>query len=392
MTTEISVQGHCEAQFGRVEDALASNFSRDGELGAAVAVYLDGASVVDLWTGYMNAARTRPWEKETLVLVFSVTKGLVALCAHMLVDRGLIDLGAPVAQHWPEFKQSGKGKILVRELLSHQAGLAAISKPLPPGSEYQWEAMTAALAEQEPLWESGTQFGYHLLTYGWLVGEVIRRVSGKSLGTFLRDEVARPLGVDFFLGLPATEEARTAETVPGPQTFAGEGSLVRQVQECPESLLVRMFQNPPPSAENPSVTWNSREFRAAELPSSNGHGTARAVARVYAALAVGGALDGVRLLSRTALEQATAEAARGTDVVTGTQGRVALGFLLPHPESWPFSPSPRAFGHPGFGGSIGFADPEARLSFAYTLNQLGPGALRLDPRAKRLIDAVYACL
>jgi CubicO group peptidase (beta-lactamase class C family) len=216
MTTTAPIHGQCDPRFTAVREAFADNFATRGEVGAAVCVYVEGTPVVDLWGGYANAARTRPWDQDTIVSVASTTKGMVALCTHMLVERGLLDLDAPVARYWPEFAQADKAQIPVRWLLSHRAGLPALRQDMPPQSLYDWHAFPRALAAEAPWWTPGTQHGYHALTFGYLVGEVIRRVSGKSVGQFFHTEVAGPLGADFFIGVPASEDARAAETLPDP--------------------------------------------------------------------------------------------------------------------------------------------------------------------------------
>ena len=384
------VHGHCAEKFQRVSDAFSANAT--DEVGACVAVYVDGRPVVDLWGGYADAVKSRAWEEDTICLFFSTTKGLMATCLHILADRGKLDLDAPVAAVWPEFAQAGKAGITVRHVLSYQTGLAALSKPLPAGAQYDWETMTRALAEQEPLWEPGTAFGYHLMTQGWLVGEILRRVDGRRPGVFFREEIAQPLGASVSIGVPSEALGRVAEILPPDPTQEPPDGVVGQILSAPDSLLARAVTNPPlasePDAESP---WNSRRWRQAEIPAANGHGNARGVARIYAALACGGTLDGVELLSPGAIERARALEIEGRDVVSGSDGRIALGYMLPD-RAFPFSPNPRAFGHPGMGGAIGFADPEARLSFAYVMNRMGESVLALDRRARTLIDATYDCL
>ena len=381
----MTIEGTCDGRFRRVREAFTENFTDRGELGATVALTIDGRPVVDLWGGHADAARTRPWERDTIVHVFSTTKGMTALCANVLADRGLLDVEAPVARYWPEFAQAGKAGVRVHDLLTHRAGLAALREPLPPTAIYDWGAMTAALAAETPWWEPGTQLGYHVLTFGWLVGEVVRRVSGRSLGTFLRDEVAGPLGVDFHIGLDAREDARTAECIMTLPTNPDD--LLLQALREPESLRARAFLNPPFAPES----INTRAWRAAEIPAVNGHTNARAVARIYGALACGGEVDGARVLGREGLARATAERCRAIDLVTGVPVRLGLGLALSLPE-WPLGPGPRAFGHPGAGGSVGLADPDARLGFGYTPNLMHPGFEMKPPRTMALVDAVYASL
>jgi CubicO group peptidase (beta-lactamase class C family) len=351
---------------------------------------VDGETVVDLWAGSADKAGTRPWERDTIVNVYSTTKGMTAICAHRLVDQGLLDLDAPVAKYWPEFAQAGKEALPVRYLLSHRAGLPAIKAPLPKGSMYRWDTMTAALAAQEPWWEPGTKHGYHALTFGWLVGEVVRRVSGKSLGRYFRDEIAEPLGLDFHIGLAAEHDARTADMVPSPPPAPGERNLMAEFLGDPESATFKAFVNPPDLIEPGAV--NTREWRAAEIPAGNGHGNGRALARVYGALARGGELEGVRVLSPGAIERAIEEQSNGPDaILAGFPTRLGLGFFLTMAD-FPLGPNARAFGHAGAGGSLGYADLDAKVGFGYAMNQMAPSVAEVDPRVKSLIDGVYRAL
>ncbi len=388
MTVTVQIQGTCDPRFMAVHEAFAENFAVRGEVGAAVCVYADGKPVVDLWGGYADAARTRPWDQNTIVSVASTTKGMVALSTHMLVERGLLDLDAPVARYWPAFAQAEKDTLPVRWLLSHRAGLPAVRRDLPPQSLYDWHAFTAALAETKPWWEPGTQHGYHAITFGFLLGEVIRRLSGKSVGQFLRTEVAGPLGADFFIGVPEAEDYRAAEVLPDPPPLPGDTTMWEVILRDPMSMAGRAFLNPP---RTPDVT-NTRAWRAAEIPAGNGHTTAKGLARIYGALAHGGALDGVSLLRRTTLEAASVEQSSGLDAVLSFPTRFGLGFMLPTPER-PFGPNPHAFGHPGRGGSIGFADLAGGIGFGYVMNQYKTGTLRNpDLRWPVLVEAVYASL
>ncbi|MDO8611428.1 MAG: serine hydrolase domain-containing protein [Dehalococcoidia bacterium] len=388
MTTAIEVNGVCDSRFAAVRDAFAENFASRGEIGAAVAAVVDGETAVDLWAGHADAARSRPWQRDTIVNVFSATKGIATICAHRLADGGLLDIDAPVAKYWPEFAQAGKDELPVRYLLSHRAGLPAIKEPLPKGSLYRWDTMTDALAAQEPWWEPGTAYGYHVLTFGWLVGEVVRRIAGKSLGAYFRDEIAGPLGLDFHIGLAEEHDARTAEVVqamPRPEEVARFAQLMAD----PQSMAFKAVFNPPDLAEQGLA--NTRAWRAAEIPAANGHGNARSLARLYGALARDGELDGVRVLSTGVIEQAIVEQSSGPDAVMGQNYRYGLGFMLTLPEH-PFGPNPRAFGHTGAGGALGFADPDAGVGFAYTMNQMGTFSGLEDPRWPPLVDALYAAL
>jgi CubicO group peptidase (beta-lactamase class C family) len=318
------------------------------------------------------------------VNVFSVGKGLVAACATRLAGQGKLDLDAAVAAYWPEFGAAGKDVITVRQLLSHQAGLPAVRQRLPPGSMLDWPVMTAALAAQEPWWEPGTGHGYHVNTFGFLAGEVIRRVTGSTVGMLLREEVAGPLGADVYIGLPASEHTRVA-------TFSWPGPPPAE-KEPPGLEPARLMEHNAyfnPGGLSGAGVINSRQWRAAEVPSANAHGTARGVARVYAALAGGGSLDGVAIVDAAALAAATTEQVYGQDLVLHRPSRFGLGFQLTQPER-PLGPGQAAFGHFGAGGSLGFCDPESGVAFGYVMNQMGPRWQ--NPRTRALVDAVYECL
>ncbi|HEU4439042.1 MAG TPA: serine hydrolase domain-containing protein [Methylomirabilota bacterium] len=386
----LTIDGHCEPRFTAVREEFFRNFTERGDVGASVCVYVDGVRVVDCWGGHADAARSRPFGADTLVSVASTTKGMVALCAHMLAERGKLDLDAPVARSWPEFAAAGKQDIPVRWLLSHRAGLPAIRRPLPAEALFDWRTMTEALAETPPWWTPGERHGYHAMTFGHLVGEVIRRVDGRSVGAFLRDEVTGPLRADFFIGVPAEMDGRAAEVLAPPPPAAGETTLWDTLLADPASLSGRTFLNPP----RPEGLVNTRAWRAAEIPAANGHTSARGVARVYAALARGGELDSVRLLAPATIERAIAEQSKGRDEVLTLPTRFASGFMLGMPGGiFHCGPGRRTFGHPGHGGSIGFADPDARVGFGYVTNQYLTDTLRHpDRRVRSLVDAVYAAL
>lgn len=344
--------------------------------------------MVDIWGGWADRDRQRPWEQETLVDVFSVGKAMVALCMLILVERGDVGLDAPVAEHWAEFAAVGKGEITVRTLLGHQAGLPAVRRVLPDSAIYDWEQMTSALAAQEPWWEPGSAHGYHVNSFGFLVGEVVRRVSGTSIGEFFRHEVAEPLGADFRFGLDPGEDERVADYYfesPG-ETVDREARLDDTDEET-ALMLHRAYLNPPGLSGLGTV--NTRDWRAAEIPSANGHATARGVARIFSLLACGGTLAGVRLLETSTIDAATSEASAGQDRVLRRPTRFGLGFQLTQPER-PLGPNRRSFGHFGASGSLGFADPDERLAFAYTMNQAGPRWQ--NPRNRALIDAAYDAL
>lgn len=385
----MTIHGACDDKFARVREVFAESFSHRLALGASLAVTVDGRPVVDLWGGFADGARTRPWRSDTLVNVFSTTKGLAAMVALRLVDDGLLDLDAPVARYWPEFAQADKGAIPVAALLSHRAGLPAVRDVLPNEALYDWSAMTSALAAQAPWWTPGARHGYHAVTYGWLVGEVVRRVAGRTLGRYFREELAGPLDLDAHIGFGPEHDGRCAELRAGPRPDTP--TLFDRIMGDPTSMTARAFANPL-SMLMPS-NFASRAWRAAELPAVNGHATARALARLYGALACGGTLDGVRVSTPESIGRASAEHSSGRDAVLETETRFGLGFMLSQPgvPDGMFGPNEGAFGHPGAGGSVAFADPKARVGFGYTMNRMGTSIL-LDPRALSLIDAVYASL
>jgi CubicO group peptidase (beta-lactamase class C family) len=388
-----TIDGEVAAGFEPVREAFAANFVRHGDVGAAVCVYRDGRPVVDLWSGFADPDGGRPWVRDTLQLVYSATKGATAAAAHLLAQRGALDLDAPVAEYWPEFAANGKAAIPVRWLLSHQAGVVALDDPVPLADALAWQPMVAALAAQHPAWPPGTAHGYHGRTFGWLVGEVIRRVSGRTPGRFFADEIAAPLGLDFFIGLPASERGRVSRMVYKQPDFdlaaAPPESIPEQFRELvaamldPNSLYNRAFSVTDPAG----IDFNSAEVQAAEIPASNGIGTARALARMYAALI--GEVDGVRLFTPETLATATKEQAVGTDRVILVPTRFSLGFALPTEVTPMIGPS--SFGHPGRGGSLGFADPEHGIAFGYVMNHIIEDAPN-DMRATSLVDAVRRSL
>lgn len=363
-----------------MRDAFAENFAVRGELGAAVAVTLEGSTVVDLWSGWADSARTRAWRRDTLVNVFSVGKALAALCVLRLASRSQVELDEPVSRRWPQFADGGKAAITVRELLSHRAGLAAIRGELPEDALYDWETVTGALARQEPWWTPGSAHGYHVHTFGFLVGELVRRVAGESIGSFLERELAAPLHAELSFGLARERRERCAEYVFDSHSSIGDRGGERPI----DSELRRLAYLNPPGATGIG-TVNTDAWRDAELPSANLHADARSVARLYGSLAS----ERSSPLERDVLAQATREASAGEDLVLGRPSRFGLGFQLTHPER-PFGPGPNGFGHFGAGGSVGFADPDAAIGFAYVMNRGGPQWR--DPRNRALIDALYDAL
>jgi CubicO group peptidase (beta-lactamase class C family) len=370
------IHGYCDPRFSAVKGAFAKNFESALEVGSSFAVTLDGEYVVDLWAGYSDAARTIPWQEDTITLVYSTTKVMTALCALILVDRGQLDLDSPVSHYWPEFARGGKERVQVRWLLSHSAGLSGFDEPLPVEALYDWNRITDILARQEPWWEPGTRSGYHMITFGYLVGELVRRASGKSLGTFFRNEVALPLGADFHIGLAQEHDPRVADLIPPP--------TMKAVSVTPESIAGRTLFNPPIIP-----AYSDRAWRVSEIPSSNGHGNARSAARIGSLLACGGELAGRRLLSQATIARAIEEQYDDTDLVLGVPLRWGLGFALANGRL-PFL-NPRTFYWGGFGGSWLEMDPDARMCFSYVMNRLvvDPGG---DPRVARLRNALFSCM
>ncbi|MFC4534507.1 serine hydrolase domain-containing protein [Sphaerisporangium dianthi] len=386
------IGGSTAPGFEGVREAFAANLAGNREVGAAVGVYLHGRKVVDLWGGTADPETGRPWERDTLQVVFSTTKGVTAACAHLLAQRGELDLDAPVAEYWPEFAANGKDRIPVRWLLTHQAGLPTIDRPITPAEAIAWDPMVTALAAQRPYWEPGSEHGYHGLTYGWLVGEVVRRVTGRSLGAFLAEEIAAPLGLDLWIGLPDTEQHRVSRIVAAPVDLDALARIDLDALPEPAREVMKAYADPTSltrrsvTVVTPPLDHNDPDERSAEMPSTNGICTARSLARFYAALI--GEVDGHRILSAGTLAAATAEQANGIDRILRVPVRIGTGFGLPTPGSFWYSPT--AFGFPGYGGSLGFADPATGLAFGYVMNHIQEGVP--DPRAAALLAAVHSAM
>ena len=386
------INGTCAERFAAVRATFEANFAERGDVGAAVSVVIDGKPVVDLWGGWMDEAKARPWRPNTIVNVWSLGKAITAIALLRMVDRGAVDLDAPVARYWPEFAQGGKKALPVHMLLSHRAGLPAVGKPLPPGATLDWDLMTNALAEQEPWWEPGTRFGYHTNTFGHLSGEIVRRLDGRSFGTFIRQEIAEPLGVEFLVGFGPEIDERVADWINYKPT-ENEESMRPWLDRDPATLegidLARFmaYRNPP---ADPHATVNTRPWRAAEFPSTNPHSNARAVAKIFGTLAAGGTADGFELLSPATIDRANTIESDGEDAILGRPNRFGLGFQLTIPGVRPLGPGARSFGHYGNGAVLGFADPDARVGFGYVCNRAGRSWR--DPRNIALIDALYSCL
>jgi CubicO group peptidase (beta-lactamase class C family) len=382
MAAVVRPEGSCDPRFAPVRDAFVENFRARGELGAAVAVVVDGRPVVDLWAGWADDGRTRPWRRDTLVDVFSVGKAMAAIALLRLAERGRIALDARVARAWPEFAAAGKGDVTVRTILAHRAGLPGIRRTLPALAMYDWDVMTSALAAETPWWEPGSRHGYHVNTFGFLVGELVRRAGGEPFAAFFRREIAAPLGADFYFGIGPADDARIADFV-----FTDELRDPVSSGDPQGDVLHDVYANPPGISGLGTV--NTRAWRAAVMPSTNGHATARAIARIYAALASPAGVDGIRLLAPDTLAEAIREASGGPDAILGRPTRFGLGVQLTQPER-PLGAGARAFGHFGAGGALGFADPDAGVAFGYAMNRAGPRWQ--NPRIRALVDAVYTAL
>jgi CubicO group peptidase (beta-lactamase class C family) len=381
VVTATAIGGWVDYDFEPVLDAFAENFDQRGEVGAAVSVYVDGRPVVDLWGGLADATAGREWESDTVTLVYSSTKGVTSVCANRLIEQGRLDPEATVAQYWPEFAANGKDAITVRQALSHQAGLPYVVGDFTLDEALAWDPIVTAIAAQAPIWEPGTQHGYHMRTFGWIVGEIVRRIDGRTIGAFWRDEIADALGLDFWIGLPAEIEPRVARLVPPKQDL---GALLQEFG--PDLLLTQVFSSPG-GLFGYDAMWNTRALHACELPSSNGIGDARSLARMYASCI--GEVDGVLTLADSTVAAATVEQASGKDAVLMAESCFGLGFMLG--KSFGAANRSSAFGHAGAGGSLAFADPQTALGFGYVMNDLRFDA-KGDPRSEELVKAVYRSL
>ncbi len=377
--TMTEIHGTCREDFEPVRERFAANFDEGTELGASVAVTLHGEPVVDLWAGDADNDG-RPWERDTIVNVWSTTKTMAAIVMLMLADRGDIDLEAPVATYWPEFAANHKDDVTVAQVLAHTAGVPGWDPAIAPDDIYDWDATVANLAAQAPWWRPGSVSGYHALSQGFLEGEIVRRVTGRTIGTFYREEVAEPMGADFHIGLPESEDARVAEQIPPQMGIADLDAL------DPESVAVRALASCPLTGAEP----NTRQWRASEIPAAGGTGNARSVARVHSSLANGGEVDGVRLLSPEGVEAIFTERASGVDLVLGMDMRLGTGFGLMN-ETIPLSPNPRSCFWGGWGGSLAVIDLDAELSVAYVMNKMANGLVG-DVRGGLLILAAYQAL
>jgi len=383
MKNSIKINGFCDEQFERVKNAFVRNFKSDLEVGASFAATINGKFVIDMWAGHADAAKTSSWEQDTIVNVYSTTKVMTVLCTLMLVDRGLLDLDAPVAKYWPEFAQAGKEKLPVRYLFSHTAGLPGFDEKIPVEALYDWDRIINLLAAQKPWWKPGTKSGYHAITHGYLLGELIRRITGKTVGTFFREEVTNPLNADFHIGLPEELDFRVGELIPPEMP---DLEKVAEQFNFDVSMAIKTLSNPPLDAEYSKT----RAWRGAEIPAANGHGNARSVARIISALACGGEVDNVRLLSLETIEKSIEEQSYGPDLVLILPIRFGLGWGLTSKEM-PIGPNPRTFYWGGWGGSLAVVDLDAKLSFSYVMNKMNSN-LTGDIRTVRLVRALYKAL
>ena len=393
------IQEVCQPGFERVAEAFVENLQNNGELGASVCVTVDGETVVDLWGGIADPTNGTAWEADTVSVVFSCTKGATALCAHVLASRGQLDLDAPAVELWPEFGQNGKERVTTRMMLDHSAGVPALRTRVKDGGAYDWDYMSGLLAAEQPFWQPGTRNGYHGFTFGWTVGEMVRRASGRSLGTFFREEIAEPLGLDFWIGLPEAIEPRVAPVLPYPlKAEDARTPFLRDLATDKQSIPFLFMMN--------GGGWwfggvNTRAGRAAELGAANGVTNARGLAGLYKPLANGGGslVDAATLARMGEVSMATHD-----DATLRIPTRFAPGFMksmdnrkrsigakLFGEDVDSVILGSAAFGHVGAGGSLGFADPSAGLSFGYTMNQMGPGIL-MNQRGQSLVDATYRSL
>jgi CubicO group peptidase (beta-lactamase class C family) len=375
-----TIHGQCHDKFERMREAFAANFADGSDVGASFAATIDGEYVVDIWGGHLDEERTKPWKEDTIVNVYSTTKTMAAICALLLADRGEIDLYARVSKYWPEFAQNGKADVEVRHFMSHSAGLSGMDGPLVAADAYDWEKMTRLLAAQAPWWKPGTQSGYHAITQGYLIGEVVRRVTGQTLGTFFRREIAEPIGADFHIGLDPRHFGRVGDLIPPP---SGNSPITNAE---PNSIAARTFRYPPVNA----LDSRTSAWRRAEIPAGNGHGNARSVVKVQTLIANGGSAFGKRILSKEGCDRVFDEQTNGQDLVLGMPVRFGMGYGLNSAE-FPLGPNPHTCFWGGWGGSLVIIDTDARVCFSYVMNKMGEGTTG-DARGGKLAMAFYQSL
>lgn len=375
----MDVQGTCAPGFEGVRAALAANLEQGKDVGACAAVTVDGRLVADVWGGFQDPEKTTPWERDTLINVWSTTKTMAAISMLVLIDRGEVDVDAPVATYWPEFKAGGKEQVLVRHIMSHTAGLSGWQEPMKPEDLYDWDLTCSRLAAQEPWWEPGTASGYHAISQGYLEGEVVRRVTGQTIGTFFAKEIAGPLDADFHIGTPASCDDRIALVIP-PPPLVPEGVEIDMT-----SVAMRTLTNPPlDAAQSWTIPW-----RRAEIPAAGGHGNARSVATVQSALACGGEVNGVKLFSEATANIVFREQCNGTDLVLGVPLQHGIGYGLPG-QLLPL-PNDRTCFWGGWGGSLIIIDLDARMTVSFVMNRMGEGTVG-DDRSAAIVLAAYAGL
>jgi CubicO group peptidase (beta-lactamase class C family) len=387
----VDIQGSVADGFGPVADVFQANFSNGlagvAEVGAAFSLYADGVEVANLWAGVADRASGAPWTDRTLALVFSTTKGATAICVGMLAEKGKLSFDEPVATYWPEFAAAGKESITVGQVMSHQAGLIYTDPPLTLDELLAVDPVVDALAAQAPLWEPGTAHGYHALTYGWLAGEIVRRIDGRRIGRFFAEEVAGPLGLDFWIGLPESEEERVATLLAAPRPVGDELALMMKIAGPGTNGGHALSMSGAINIADGDMPFNTRPVHATEMPAANGITNAESLAKMYAATI--GEVDGVRLVDEATMAKLRTEQVRGEDLSLVLPTRFGYGFML-NDEYLPLL-ADGSFGHYGAGGSLGFADPEAGIGFGYVMNQMG-GGIAGDPRAVNLIEASRKCL
>mgnify|MGYP003321244060 FL=1 len=399
------VNGYCDENFIEARHIFEKSISSGFELGGSIAVEVKGKKVIDLWGGHLDPSQSNLWEENTLVNVFSTTKGIAAICLLQLIEKGLLDIEKPVSEYWPEFSANGKDHIPVKYLFCHKAGLCGVREPLQSGAFSDWELITSELARQEPLWEPGTAHGYHAITYGHLVGELLRKIDGRTIGQYFKEEIAEPLDLDFWIGLPDSEFNRVSDiypSKPGPLQY-----LFPLLTKLPRFMLpgrakflldfgdtskpVGAAFNNPPISSNEGMEANTKQWRNAEIPAANGHGTARSIAKLYGILANGGSRDGIHVLSPETIEKGRQTQSDGKDLVLGgMRTRFGLGFML-GTENVSMGPNPNAFGHGGAGGSLGFSDPDNNISLGFVMNQMHPG-ITAWKTATDVAESVYKTL
>ena len=389
------IRGYCAAEFSALLEGFKANFVGRDELGASLCMTHRGEVVVDIWGGFCDTERTRPWQEDTISVIFSCTKAATALCAHKLAQEGKLDFCAPVGDYWPEFASAGKEQAEVSMMFDHTVGLPGVHQKLEPGAAYNWDFMVDALAADEPFWEPGTRQGYHAVTYGWTAGEIIRRISGMSVGQYFAEHFAGPLGIDYWIGLPESEVSRVSPLHPSPEMLSGEGPVAAAAIADPESPSGQFLFN------TGMTDFNEPAFLACEIPSANGVSNGRGLAHLFTPVAAAGHFKGERVFSDASIElMPRVAAATERDATLHIPTRFGRGFMLSMNNNLirrgPLMADsvimgPNAFGHVGMGGSVGFADPDAGLAFGYSMNWLG-GSILVNERGQSLIDAAYTAI